>query len=100
MRGPGQVMTGFERQPDFASPTLARPARQLRELLRRDQTLVAAGAFSPMAAKLVDQAGFDAVYMPGGGVALDRFGVADLGLITMSEIIESATAPAFRSSPR
>jgi 2,3-dimethylmalate lyase len=85
-------MMGFERQPDFASPTLGRPARLLRELLRRDQALMAAGAFSPMPAKLAQQAGFEAVYMPGGGTALDRLGVADLGLITMPEMLENAAA--------
>lgn len=69
-----------------------RPTRRLRELLARDQTLMAAGAFSPMAAKLVEQAGFEAVYVPGGGVALDRLGVADLGLITLTEMVEAATA--------
>jgi 2-methylisocitrate lyase-like PEP mutase family enzyme len=68
------------------------PGRRLRELLRRDHALLAAGAFSPMAARLVEQAGFEAVYMPGGGVALDRLGVADLGLITMSEMVQSAEA--------
>ncbi len=68
------------------------PGRRLRELLRRDQALMAAGAFSPMPAKIAEQAGFEAVYMPGGGTALDRLGVADVGLITMTEMIENATA--------
>ena len=68
------------------------PGRRLRELLRREQALMAAGAFSPMAAKLVEQAGFEALYVPGGGVAMDRLGVADLGLITMSEMVETASA--------
>ena len=45
-----------------------------------------------MPAKLVEQAGFEAVYMPGGGTALDRLGVADLGLITMTEMAENAAA--------
>jgi 2-methylisocitrate lyase-like PEP mutase family enzyme len=70
------------------------PGRRLRELLLEETPLIAPGAFSPMAAKLVEQAGFKAVYMPGGGVALDRLGVADLGLITMSEMVETAAAMA------
>lgn len=64
----------------------------LRRLLQADGALMAPGAFSPMAAKLVEQAGFDAVYMPGGGVALDRLGVADIGLLTLTEMVESAAA--------
>jgi len=65
---------------------------RLRHLLQRDRALVAAGAFSPMPAKLAEQLGFEAVYMPGGGTALNRLGVADLGLITMSEMVDNAAA--------
>jgi 2-methylisocitrate lyase-like PEP mutase family enzyme len=75
-----------------SSPTVQSPGRRLRDLLRRDRALMAAGAFSPMSARLVEQAGFEAVYVPGGGVALDRLGVADLGLVTMSEMVETAAA--------
>jgi 2-methylisocitrate lyase-like PEP mutase family enzyme len=92
MRVRGPVMTGFECQRENAAPRLARPTTRLRELLRRDQALMAAGAFSPMPAKLAERAGFEAVYMPGGGTALDRLGVADLGLITMTEMLENAAA--------
>ena len=72
--------------------TTTSPGKWLRELVRRDQALMAAGAVSPLPAKLAEQAGFEAVYMPGGGTALDRLGVADLGLITMTEMIENAAA--------
>ena len=41
-----------------------------------DQAVVAIGAFGPMPAKLAEQVGFEAVYMPGGGTALNRLGVA------------------------
>lgn len=63
-----------------------------RRLLRDDNALMAPGAFSPMPARLVERAGFEAVYMPGGGVALDRVGVADVGLLTMTEMADSAAA--------
>ena len=42
------------------------PAR-LRELLNSGQTVVAPGAFDPLAARLVEEAGFAAVYMTGFG---------------------------------
>ncbi|MGF6814735.1 2-methylisocitrate lyase-like PEP mutase family enzyme [Paraburkholderia atlantica] len=70
----------------------ASPGRKLRALLRSGRTLIAPGAFSPMPAKLVEQAGFEAVYMPGGGTAMDRLGVADLGLISMTEMVDNAAA--------
>lgn len=66
--------------------------KKLRELLRSGDILMAPGAFSPLAAKIAERTGFDAVYMPGGGTALNRLGVADLGLITMSEMVDNAAA--------
>lgn len=77
--------------PRQAGLTLS-PGRRLRDLLRQPQVVMAAGAFSPLAARLAEQAGFEAVYMPGGGVALDRLGVADLGLLTMDEMVGTAAA--------
>ena len=70
----------------------AAPGRKLRALLRPERTLIAPGAFSPMPAKLVEQAGFEAVYMPGGGTAMNRLGVADLGLVSMTEMVDNAAA--------
>ena len=65
---------------------------RLRELLKRDGALMAPGAFDPMAAKLVERAGFDVVYMTGGGTALARVGMPDVGLITMTEMVQNAAA--------
>lgn len=75
-----------------ASGRPASPGARLRSLLNAAPTVVAPGAFSPMAARLVEQAGFPAVYVPGGGVAMNRLGVADLGLVSMTEMVESAAA--------
>lgn len=71
---------------------MIKPTTKLRELLRRDEALMAPGAFDPMAAKLVERAGFEAVYMTGGGTALARVGMPDVGLITMSEMVQNAAA--------
>jgi 2-methylisocitrate lyase-like PEP mutase family enzyme len=42
------------------------PAR-LRELLAGDRLVVAPGAYDALSARLVEQAGFDAVYLTGYG---------------------------------
>lgn len=55
---------------------------------------MAAGAFGPMPAKLAERAGFEAVYVPGGGTALARLGVADVGLATLTEMVDNAAAVA------
>jgi len=62
----------------------------LRGLLEGEGAIMAAGAFGPMPAKLAEQAGFEAIYMPGGGTALSRLGVADVGVITLTEMVDNA----------
>jgi 2-methylisocitrate lyase-like PEP mutase family enzyme len=68
-----------------------RPTTRLRELLRRDSILVAPGAYDGLSARLVARAGFDAVYATGGGIARSA-GYPDLGLLTMSEVVDRLAA--------
>ncbi len=62
------------------------PAK-LRSLLEDDQPVVAPGAFNALFARLIEEAGFDAVYLSGAGVANSLLGQPDLGLVTMSEMV-------------
>ena len=62
----------------------------LRELIQRKEILVAPGAFDALSAKLIESVGFDAVYMTGFGTAASIFGVPDIGLLTMTEMVENA----------
>jgi 2-methylisocitrate lyase-like PEP mutase family enzyme len=65
-------------------------ARQtFKELLRPEKLLVAPGCFDGLSARLVEEAGFEAAYLSGGAVARSM-GIPDIGLVTMSEVIERA----------
>ncbi|QWC92058.1 isocitrate lyase/PEP mutase family protein [Cupriavidus metallidurans] len=64
-------------------------ATQLRQLLARPEIVVAPGAYDGLTARLVQQAGFGAVYMTGAGTAAAR-GFPDFGLLGMSEMVENA----------
>jgi 2-methylisocitrate lyase-like PEP mutase family enzyme len=66
------------------------PRQKLRQLLKRDKLLVAPGCFDGLSARLVAEAGFEAAYLSGGAVARSM-GIPDIGLVTMSEVIERAT---------
>ncbi len=66
-------------------------AARLRELLGSGQTILAPGAFDPLAARCVEEAGFDAVYMTGFGTAAALLGRPDVGLVTMTEMVGNAT---------
>ena len=60
-----------------------------RERLRADGMITAPGAYDCITARLVEQAGFPAVYMTGAGTAA-TLGYPDYGLVTMSEMTANA----------
>lgn len=64
-------------------------ATRLRDLLRRPGMVVAPGAWDGLTAKLVEQAGFNAVYMTGAGTSMSR-GFPDFGLLSMTEMADNA----------
>ena len=63
-------------------------AKQLREKLNRTPMVVAPFVYDALQAKIAEQVGFEAVYMTGFGTAAAR-GFPDLGLLTMSEMVEN-----------
>ncbi len=63
---------------------------RLRELLDSGETIVAPGSFDPLAARLVEEAGFPAVYMTGFGTSAALLGRPDVGLLTMTEMAGNA----------
>jgi carboxyvinyl-carboxyphosphonate phosphorylmutase len=65
-------------------------ASRFRELLTQDGMVVAPGAYDCITAKLIEQAGFTAVYMTGAGTAA-TLGYPDFGLVTMSEMVGNAS---------
>jgi 2,3-dimethylmalate lyase len=65
-------------------------AVRLRQLLDSGQMIVAPGAFDPLAARLVEEAGFPAVYMTGFGTSAALIGRPDVGLLTMTEMAGNA----------
>src|SRR3954464_2542325 len=62
------------------------PRQTLRTLLAGKGYTIAPGAFDTLTARLVQKAGFEALYLTGGGYSRSN-GYPDLGLLTMSEIV-------------
>src|SRR6516164_9801576 len=60
------------------------PRHRMRELIARRGYAMVPGAYDTLTAQLVEQAGFDAVYLTGGGYSRAN-GYPDLGLLTLSE---------------
>ena len=64
--------------------------RTLRTLVETKQGLVVPGAYDGISARLVQQAGFPAVYMTGYGTAASRLGLPDLGFAGLAEMADHA----------
>lgn len=58
----------------------------LRVRLAEPRILVVPGAADALTARLIEEAGFEAVYLTGAGLANAGFGIPDLGLTTLSEL--------------
>jgi 2-methylisocitrate lyase-like PEP mutase family enzyme len=65
------------------------PAQRLREQLATPGLLVVPGAYDALGARLIEQAGFGAVYMTGAGTSAAR-GYPDFGLLTLTEMVDNA----------
>ena len=63
-----------------------RPTTRLRELLAREELLVAPGVFDGLSARLAERAGAEAVYASGGAIARAA-GYPDLGLLGVGEVL-------------
>ncbi len=69
---------------------MERKTTLLRQLLRRDEILIAPGAYDPVTAAAAAKTGFEAVYMTGSGASTTLTGFPDLGLATMTEVVMKA----------
>jgi 2-methylisocitrate lyase-like PEP mutase family enzyme len=64
-----------------------RASTALRKLIAGDEIIVAPGVYDGMSARLVQRAGFTAVYATGGGIARSM-GYPDLGLLGLTEVAD------------
>jgi 2-methylisocitrate lyase-like PEP mutase family enzyme len=65
--------------------------------LKQDEMLIAPGAYDAITARVIEQAGFGAIYMTGAGTAA-TLGYPDYGLVTMTEMALNAARIAAASS--
>lgn len=66
------------------------PAKRLRQAIASGTIVMAPGAPDSLTARLVEKAGFPAVYMTGFGATASRLGTPDIGLLTQTEMTEHA----------
>ena len=64
--------------------------RTLRRLIEKKNALLVPGAYDGVSARLVERAGFPAVYMTGYGTSASRLGLPDLGYAGLAEMADHA----------
>jgi 2,3-dimethylmalate lyase len=62
----------------------------LRQLLQSEDILLLPGCFNPLSAILIENAGFNAAYISGAALAGNFLGYPDIGLVSMTEVLENA----------
>src|SRR5580698_10314710 len=66
----------------------ATPGGRLRQLLDDGELIIAPGIFDGITAHLVRLMGFRAGYLTGAGIAASGFGLPDIGLVGLSEMVD------------
>lgn len=66
--------------------------RRLRAAVDERRALLVPGAANALTARVIEDAGFDAVYVTGAGVANTLLGVPDIGLVTLTELVQTVEA--------
>ncbi len=61
----------------------------LRVRLTRPPILIAPGVYDPLTALIAERAGFEALYVSGAAIAYTRLGRPDIGLVSMSEVVDT-----------
>jgi 2-methylisocitrate lyase-like PEP mutase family enzyme len=71
---------------------MARPTTILKTILNRRKAVILAGAANSLFARIIEDLGYEAVYVTGAGVANMYLGAPDIGLTTLTEIASHVSA--------
>jgi 2,3-dimethylmalate lyase len=63
---------------------------RFRRRLKENEILLIPGCFNALSARLIEQAGFEAIYVSGAAVAGNFIGCPDIGLTTLTEVLQNA----------
>ncbi len=68
--------------------TISERRRALRALIDGERALIVPGAFDCVSAGLIEEAGFPAAYIGSYAISASAFGLPDVGLLGMSEMVD------------
>ena len=67
--------------------TIKSKALRLKQLILAPELLVMPGAFDPMSARIIQEAGFPAIQCSGYGISVSRLGLPDYGFLGMPDMV-------------
>ncbi len=73
-----------------------RQSTRFRALLRRDTPLIIPGGFSPLLARMAEAVGFEAFFLAGSQTAAFLYGLPDVGIIGLRDMVDHARHVAAR----
>lgn len=71
-----------------APVTIERHTSRLKALLGRKQAAILPGTPNALFGRVIEDLGYEALYITGAGIANMSFGVPDIGLVTLSEVAD------------
>ena len=69
---------------------MSTPGKKFRQAISAQQPLMVVGAVNAYCAKMAEAAGHHALYLSGAGVSNSSFGLPDLAITTLNDVVEDA----------
>ena len=66
--------------------------QRLRQAISDRRALLVPGAANALTARIIEDLGFEAIYLTGAGLANTQLGVPDIGLVTLTEVARTTAA--------
>ena len=63
---------------------------RLKNALLSDEVTLMPGGYSPVIARMLEKLGYEAMFMPGSQTNIYEYGMPDIGLMTMREMVDAA----------
>ena len=63
------------------------PGKKFRQAINNNKPLQIVGTINPYCAMMAEQLGHQAIYLSGGGVANASYGLPDLGMTSLNDVI-------------
>src|SRR5581483_6089305 len=83
-------------RPMAANDALSLKRRKFREILQRKRLTVMPGGFSPLYAKLAQEAGFECFFLAGSQLSAFLYGLPDNGIVGLRDLVDHARHMAMR----